>query len=208
MNPSSAPANNETVAYGQLLALSRKLKRSDQVDLVRALAGQVGMIAVFPGQLTGQSQSAVSSSSKGGRKEKKGPAKQEPSNPLSGSPEKKEFDAAKKAVSKATKEAGGQKLADSDPLVLALSSAKDKYFRSLSKAKDNDSPAMPEKKDGEPAKADSPTRPTNKVWGSAVAQAAKPPANHLKLDAKGVPTMFWDGKAWAKPSAAQIAAWK
>jgi hypothetical protein len=203
MNPSSAPANNETVAYGQLLALSRKLKRSDQVDLVRALAGQVGMIAVFPGQLAGQSQSAVASSSKGGKKEKKGPAKQEPSNPLSGSPEKKEFDAAKKAVSKKTKETG-QKLGDSDPLVLALSSAKDKYFRSLSKAKDNEAPAMPEQENREPAKAG----PSSPPKGGKAGSAAKPPTHYLKLDSKGVPTQFWDGSAWQKPSAAQIAAWK
>lgn len=202
MNPSSAPANNETVAYGQLLALARKLKRSDQVDLVKALAGQVGMIAVFPGQLAGNSQSSVSfPASRGGKKEKKGPAKQVPSNPLSGSPEKKEFDAAKKAVSKKTKETG-QKLGDSDPLVLALAKAKDKYFRSLSEAKDNDSAQAAQEKDGGPAKA-GPSSP-----GRDGKAAVKPPANHLKLDSKGVPNLYWDGKAWVKPSATQIAAWK
>lgn len=143
MNPSSAPASNENVAYGSLLAQAGKLKRADQVNLVKALAGTVGMIAVFPNQLVQQAGSSTSTQKGGGKKkEKKGPAKREPSNPLSGSPEKKEFDAAKKAVANATKEAGGQKLPASSALVQELERAKDKYFRSLSNAK-GEKPAQP-----------------------------------------------------------------
>lgn len=133
MNPSSAPASNETVAYGSLLAMSGKLKRSDQVNLVRALAGQLGMIAVFPNQLNAGASAAPSGGKQ--KKVKKGPAQRAPTNPLSGSPEKKAFDAAKKAVAKATKESGGQKLAGDHPLVLALEERKDQYFRALSSAK-------------------------------------------------------------------------
>jgi len=157
MNTSSAPANNETVAYGQLLAQSGKLKRSDQVNLVRALAGQLGMIAMFPAQIP--SGSAGAPPAKAGRAQKeKGPAKQAPSNPLSGSPEKKAFDAAKKAVAKATKDAGGAKLPSTSPLVLALESAKDKYFRALSSAKgENGTPtksALPTTSSPKAAKAE------------------------------------------------------
>jgi len=133
MNPSPTPADKQTLAYGHLLAEANKLKRSDQLQLVRALAGQLGMIAVFPGQLPAAAAPVVTAPK--GRNNKKGPAKQVPSNPLSGSPEKKAFDAAKKAVSKKQKENGGAKLPSSDPLVRALESAKDKYFRSLSNAK-------------------------------------------------------------------------
>ena len=136
MNPSSAPASNENVAYGSLLAQASKLKRSDQVNLVRALAGQVGMIAVFPNQLV-QQAGAAAGGQKTANKQKgpKGPAQRAPTNPLSGSPEKKAFDAAKKAVAKATKESGGQKLPETHPLVRELESRKDEYFRSLSRAK-------------------------------------------------------------------------
>jgi len=143
MNSSSTPANNETVAYGQLLAMSGKLKRADQVNLVRALAGQLGMIAMFPAQIPLGSAGAAPAKAGKAQKEK-GPAKQAPSNPLSGSPEKKAFDAAKKAVAKATKDAGVAKLPGDHALVLALESAKDKYFRALSSAKgENGSPAKP-----------------------------------------------------------------
>jgi len=135
MNSSSAPANNENVAYGHLLAASGKLKRNDQVNLVRALAGQLGMIALFPGQIQAGSGPGPSAKAVGKGKEKKGPAKQVATNPLSGSPEKKAFDAAKKAVAKATKEAGGQKLPASHPLVVALEADKDRYFRALSSTK-------------------------------------------------------------------------
>jgi hypothetical protein len=135
MNPPAPSATKATtLAYGPLLAEAGKLKRNDQVNLVRALAGQLGMIALFPNQLVPQS-GPTGSSGKSQRKEKKGPAQQAPTNPLSGTPEKKAFDAAKKAVAKATKEGGGQKLASTNPLVLALERAKDQYFRSLSSAK-------------------------------------------------------------------------
>jgi hypothetical protein len=104
------------------------------------------MIAMFPTQLQ------VGADSRGAAKaapkeKKKGPAKQEPSNPLSGSPEKKAFDAAKKAVAKATKDAGVKELPASDPLVSALLAAKDKYFRSLSVAKGENSSAPKAPKD-------------------------------------------------------------
>jgi len=132
------------------------LKRADQVNLVRALAGQLGMIAMFPAQLT--SSTVSGGPAKAGPKEKKakGPAKQAPSNPLSGSAEKKAFDAAKKAVAKATKDAGGQKLPATHPLVLSLEARKDEYFRALSSAKgrntaDDDSSA--DEKEAPPAKA-------------------------------------------------------
>jgi len=155
MNSSSAPANNENVAYGHLLALAGKLKRSDQVNLVRALSGQLGMIAMFPAQI--QAGSAAPAAKAAKSKKEKGPAKQAPSNPLSGSAEKRAFDAAKKAVAKATKENSGQKLAATNPLVVALESAKDQYFRALSSAKgkkteDDDSSSDEEE---EPAKAGS-----------------------------------------------------
>jgi hypothetical protein len=138
MNSSSTPANNENVAYGHLLAASGKLKRNDQVNLVRALAGQLGMIALFPAQL--QAGAASGGPAKAGPKDKKkkGPAKQAPSNPLHGTAEKKAFDTAKKAVAKATKDAGGQKLPATNPLVRQLELAKDQYFRALSSAKGND----------------------------------------------------------------------
>jgi hypothetical protein len=173
MNPSSAPASNETVAYGPLLAQASKLKRSDQVNLVRALAGQLGMISVFPNQLVQQAGTS-STAPKGAEKKKakKGPAQQEPSNPLSGSPEKKEFDAAKKAVSNATKENGGQKLASSNELVVALEKAKDQYFRSLSNAKGS-KPAQPSgwasEVEAEASTSKSPAKP------AATATSAKSP---------------------------------
>jgi len=134
MNSSSTPADKQTIAYGHLLAQSSKLKRSDQINLVRAMAGQLGMIALFPGQLPSVAE-AKAPAKAGAKVQKKGPAKQAPSNPLSGSPEKKAFDTAKKAVAKATKEAGGAKLPPTHDLVRALESAKDKYFRALSGAK-------------------------------------------------------------------------
>lgn len=133
MNSSSAPANNENVAYGHILSLSGKLKRADQVNLVRALAGQLGMIAMFPAQL---SQTAGNpKGAKAPKDKKKGPATQAATNPLSGSAEKKAFDAAKKAVASATKAAGGQKLPADHELVRGLETAKDQYFRALSNAK-------------------------------------------------------------------------
>jgi hypothetical protein len=132
MNSSSTPANNENVAYGPMLAACGKLKRQDQVNLVRALAGQLGMIALFPAQLQAGPAPAAKAAGKG---KKKGPAKQAPSNPLSGTAEKKDFDAAKKAVAKATKDAGGQKLPADHHLVVALDRAKERYFRALSSAK-------------------------------------------------------------------------
>jgi len=137
MNPSSSPANNtNSVAYGHLLAEASKLKRADQINLVRALAGQLGMIAQFPGQLLAQAGAGSSTGAKAPKdKKEKGPAKRAPSNPLAGTPEKKSFDEAKKAVNKATKTAGGQKLPEDHELVLALNKAKDQYFRSLSEAK-------------------------------------------------------------------------
>jgi hypothetical protein len=107
------------------------------------------MIALFPAQLQGAVSPAPAKAG-GKEKKKKGPAKQAPTNPLSGSPEKVAFDAAKKAVAKATKDAGGQKLAANHPLVSALESAKDKYFRALSstkgtKSEDDDSSSDEEK---------------------------------------------------------------
>jgi hypothetical protein len=189
MNSSSAPANNETVAYGHILALSGKLKRADQVNLVRALAGQLGMIAMFPAQLQG----GVANSSSGGKaskkeKKPKGPAKQAASNPLSGSPEKAAFDAAKKAVAKATKEAGGQKLAGDHPLVRRLETAKDEYFRALSSAKgqkSEDADASSDEEEagpsGPPATRKSPT-PPKAVSSTPSGAAGKKPA------AAGTPT--------------------
>jgi len=135
MNSSTTPANNETVAYGQLLALAGKLKRNDQINLVKALAGTLGMIAQFPSQLSPMVATGTAKPAKAGKAKEKGPAKQAPSNPLSGSPEKLAFDAAKKAVAKATKEGGGQKLASNHALVLRLEEAKTSYFRALSSAK-------------------------------------------------------------------------
>jgi len=139
MNSSTAPAKNENVAYGHLLAQTSRLKRSDQINLVRALAGQLGMIALFPGQIPSGSVSPTAAKAPGKGKAR-GPAKRAPTNPLSGSPEKKNFDTAKKAVAKATKESGGKKLPNSHELVQALESAKDKYFRALSSAKGTKSP--------------------------------------------------------------------
>jgi len=167
MNSSPAPANNETVAYGQLLALSSKLKRQDQVNLVRALAGQLGMIALFPAQLTSSANSAGAAKA-APKEKKKGPAKQAPSNPLSGSAEKKAFDAAKKAVAKATKDAGGQKLANDHELVRALEGAKDKYFRALSSAKGRTTEDADASSDEEEEEA------RDKVPGRAAAKAAAP----------------------------------
>jgi len=167
MNSSPAPANNETVAYGQLLALSSKLKRQDQVNLVRALAGQLGMIALFPAQLTSSANSAGAAKA-APKEKKKGPAKQAPSNPLSGSAEKKAFDAAKKAVAKATKDAGGQKLANDHELVRALEGAKDKYFRALSSAKGRTAEDANASSDEEEEEA------RDTVPGRAAAKAAAP----------------------------------
>lgn len=184
MNSSSAPANNETVAYGHILALSGKLKRADQVNLVRALAGQLGMIAMFPAQLQG----GVANSSPGakgskGEKKKKGPAKQAASNPLAGSPEKAAFDAAKKAVAKATKDAGGQKLAGDHPLVRGLEEAKDKYFRALSSAKgqkSEDADASSDEEEAGPS-GPPPAKPATSAKAessaSSVAAGKKPAGN-------------------------------
>jgi len=179
MNSSSAPANNENVAYGPLLAQAGKLKRADQVNLVRALAGQLGMIAMFPAQLQGGVANS-SGPAKGGPKEKKkkGPAKQAASNPLSGSPEKAAFDAAKKAVAKATKEAGGQKLAGDHPLVRALESAKDQYFRALSSAKGQKSEDADASSDEEEAGPSAP--PPTKSASPSKTVSTSPPAAQPK----------------------------
>lgn len=183
MYSSSAPANNETVAYGHILALSGKLKRQDQVNLVRALAGQLGMIAMFPAQLQGGVANSSSGAQKGPKeKKKKGPAKQAASNPLSGSPEKVAFDAAKKAVAKATKEAGGQKLANDHPLVRGLEEAKDKYFRALSSAKgqkSEDADASSDEEEAGPSAppAAKPSAPTKSGTSPPSGAAGKKPAS-------------------------------
>lgn len=137
MNPPPGSRGSTSVpAYGHLLAEASRLRRQDQINLVRALAGQVGMIAVFPNQLAQQAGPASGPGKSQGQKARsKGPAQRAPTNPLSGSPEKLAFDAAKKAVAKATRENGGQRLPESHPLVRRLNEAKDKYFRALSSAK-------------------------------------------------------------------------
>jgi len=159
MNSLPSTANNETVAYGHILALSAKMKRSDQINLARALCGQLGMIAQFPGQMSAQQASINGKSSiRGDKPKKKGPAKQDPSNPLSGTAEKKAFDAAKKAVTKATKESGGQKLPADHLLIRGLETAKDHYFRALSNSKG---------KKTEDANASSDEESPPQKWGDA-----------------------------------------
>lgn len=175
MNSSTAPANNENVAYGHVLAQTSKLKRVDQVNLVRALAGQLGMIALFPAQL-GNSPAVGSGAAKAAKgPKKKGPAKQEPSNPLSGSPEKKAFDAAKKAVAKATKDNAGQKLEAQSPLVVALEGAKDKYFRALSNAKGT-SDKVPKGPYHEDPGSSSEDEPESSSWAESRPKGTAPPA--------------------------------
>jgi hypothetical protein len=204
MSTSTTPAKNETVPYGALLAQSSKLKRSDQVLLVKALAGQLGMIAMFPGQLPAMQGGVAASPAKAGRAAKgKSPAKQEPTNPLSGSPEKKAFDAAKKAVSKATKEAGN-KLPDSHELVVELNRAKDQYFRSLSSAKGS------EVKDpsGSKGRFSSENKPSGSASnaGSPARQAAKPSADLISKNANG--KFIWkDGQKWRFVTSEQELAW-
>jgi len=207
MSSSTTPAKNENVPYGALLAQSSKLKRSDQVLLVKALAGQLGMIAMFPGQLPAMQGGVAAAPAKAGKAAKgKTPAKQEPTNPLSGSAEKKDFDAAKKAVSKATKEAGS-KLPDSHELVLALNAAKDKYFRALSNAKSTENSGPKGPKDGEPATGSSanPASPRGKAGNGA---PAKPAAANLAKDPKGA--FIWrenEAAKWRFVSDEQRVAW-
>jgi len=179
MNPSSTPANNENVAYGSLLAQSSKLKRSDQVNLVKALAGTLGMIAVFPNQLV--VGAGPSPAKAGGGQKSKGPAQRAPTNPLSGSPEKKAFDAAKKAVAKATKDGGGQKLPTDHPMVRTLESAKDHYFRALSSTKGTN--AASSRKDGTEevaAKAAAPSASRTTPTESPPKKEAKTPNSSKK----------------------------
>jgi hypothetical protein len=139
-----APDTNVPDAMG-LLAQASRLNRKGKLLLAQSLAGQLGAVLQFPDQLSRAGQGTSASAPKEQKKKEETSAAKaaEAPNPLAGTPEKKEFDAAKKAVSKAKKAGLDQSSAEFSGLVGRLEASKDHYFRVLNKVKDA-KPSAPE----------------------------------------------------------------
>jgi hypothetical protein len=131
LNNGSSSDDDET--WAEVLETAVSLKRADQLKLVKGLAGQLGMIAVFPNQLATPSQSAQKGP-KERREKQRGNVGRKPTNPLHGTEVAKAFSDAKKAVIAAK---GGKKGTEAVPqdLIDRLESAKGQYFSALTAAK-------------------------------------------------------------------------
>jgi hypothetical protein len=121
-----------------LLAQASRLNRRGKLLLAQSLAGQLGAVLQFPNQLSraGEGSSSAPLKAEKKKEEKSGAKAPEKSNPLAGTPEKKEFDAAKKAVSKLKKSGADQASEEFSVSLTRLEAAKGDYFRILNKVKD------------------------------------------------------------------------
>jgi len=119
--------------WTDLLKESLKLSRDDKLKLVKAIAGNAGMIACFPNQMVGNTNINAQQQPKGQpRSIKKTRKVQEAKapNPLHGTEIAKAFSAAKKSV-RTAKKAGTVE----PDLVESLEKTKKDYFEALTKAK-------------------------------------------------------------------------
>jgi len=132
-----APETSVPDAMG-LLAQASRLNRKGKLLLAQSLAGQLGAVLQFPNQLIRAEAGPSSAPPKEDKKkvEKSGAVAPDVTNPLAGTQEKKEFDTAKKAVSKMKKAKADQASAEFKHALARLEAAKDVYFRLLNKVKD------------------------------------------------------------------------